>query len=485
LPTIFTPVSEDYELEVIRSLDESGALSNDYVVLNVLSCAIATFGLILNSAAVIIGAMLVAPLMGPILRLGLALVTADLDRSLRALRTLLVGVVIAIGLSALFGNMVSIGPLNFLEELPSEVTSRTRPNLFDLIVALAGGTVAAYATSQPKLSSTIAGVAIATALMPPLCTSGIGLSQGDLDVSGGALLLFTVNLVSIVFAGSTMFALVGFRPINAIARPYTLPQTLLFSGTLVLIVGSALVGTTIGIIRETRETRQIRTILSEQLEDIRGSELVGFERLNQLGSDETEIVVHINAENEPTWREARDMQDALGTALQRPVKLRLLVVPITSLEAVEPPTLTPTPPPEATATPSPSVTPRPSATPTARPSRTPMRQVTAMTPSASPSRTPRPSATPAPRPTATPPPPTATPIAYAVVSVPGGTGINLRRTPAGDVITLLPDGLLVQLTGRSAQADNLTWLELITPSGQVGWSADVFLAPYQRFEPPR
>ncbi len=183
-------------------------------MLAMLSCIIATFGLVLNSGAVIIGAMLIAPLMSPILALSLALVRGDARGMLRAFVTLLVGVGVAIGVSALLGRFVSTSEFNFLTELPEEVLARTSPTLFDLTIALAGGLAASYALAQPRLSPTLPGVAIATALMPPLCVVGIGISQGQAEVRDGALLLFLANFVAIVFSSAVVFALVGFGPLS-------------------------------------------------------------------------------------------------------------------------------------------------------------------------------------------------------------------------------------------------------------------------------
>jgi uncharacterized hydrophobic protein (TIGR00271 family) len=140
--------------EVTTHLDRAAAMGRDFIVLVVLNCTIATFGLILNSGAVIIGAMLIAPLMSPILALALALVRGDLARAGRALATLVVGTLLAVDLSAGLGWLVAGSQWNFLEQLPTEVPSRTQPTLFDLAVALAGGAAAAYALAQPGLTPT-------------------------------------------------------------------------------------------------------------------------------------------------------------------------------------------------------------------------------------------------------------------------------------------------------------------------------------------
>jgi uncharacterized hydrophobic protein (TIGR00271 family) len=468
MPRIFTPISRERQVEVIRSLDQAGTFSNDYLLLVMLSCVIATFGLVLDSAAVIIGAMLIAPLMSPILRCALALVRGDLARFGQAFVTLLVGVLLAVGLSALFGLLVSTGEFNFLEELPSEVVGRTRPNLFDLVVALAGGTAAAYALAQPHLSAALPGVAIATALMPPLCTIGIGISQSRTDVSSGALLLFLANLTAILFASSLTFTIVGFRPAFASLQAAILTRVLLIEGVLVLLIVAVLSGLMVRIIGEAQENRAIRLTLIETLAQDGGS-LVSFER--QAKPDHLTIVATIRSPRSLTLAEANRVQRELVTRLQRSVALKLLVIPLTSLNPLVPPTLTPTIAPDATATP----TPAPTGTPTAEPT---------VSPTAAPTTTP----TPPPIATSTPttiPSITATPVSYAVVGATGGRGANVRRVPGRSaIITALRDGTLVQTLGQSTAADGLDWVAIVLPDGRVGWIADDYLIPYRTFVVP-
>ena len=154
----------------------------DFLLLVLLSCSIATFGLITNSVAVIIGAMLIAPLMSPILALSLSSVAGEPRIYRRALLALIEGALLAVALSAILTWITVILPFGFLTELPSEVVSRTRPTIYDLGIALAGGAAAAYALAQPHLSAALPGVAISTALMPPLCTVGIGIALGRSDL---------------------------------------------------------------------------------------------------------------------------------------------------------------------------------------------------------------------------------------------------------------------------------------------------------------
>lgn len=251
--------------EVLDDLGQSSAPGFDYFLLVVLSCAIATFGLITDSAAVIIGAMLVAPLMSPILGLSLASVAGRQKMFQRAAVAEFEGILLAIVLSWFVSWLAHILPFGVLEELPGEVMARTRPTPFDLGIALAGGAAAAYALAQPRISAALPCVAIATALMPPLCTVGIGLSLGRLDVASGAFLLFLTNFMAISFAGIVVFAGLGFRPESTEDLWWRIPRTMIVSAVLVLLTTIPLVALSLRFVEETRFTRLVRQSVLEEL----------------------------------------------------------------------------------------------------------------------------------------------------------------------------------------------------------------------------
>lgn len=187
---------------------EDGQISYSFFFLVIASCSIATLGLMLNSAAVIIGAMLVAPLMGPIVLLGFCIAKTDVELAVHGSKAMLVGIVGALGTSWL---IVTISP--YIPPTP-EILARTNPNLFDLLVAVMSGLVAGYAVIRRKIG-TVAGVAIATALMPPLAASGYGLSIGDTRIFQGAFYLFLTNMVAIAFSVAGMAAWYGFGNLHA------------------------------------------------------------------------------------------------------------------------------------------------------------------------------------------------------------------------------------------------------------------------------
>lgn len=190
--------------EVIERRREDCALSERYLFMTAMSGGIAVLGLLLSSPAVVIGAMLLSPLMGPIMGLGFALAIGDWDWLKQSGRTLLLGSLMAVVLCAV---LVFLSPI---QTITSEIASRTRPNLFDLFIALFSALAGAYAMIRGR-EGTIVGVAIATALMPPLAVVGFGLATFNWTVFSGALLLFVTNLLTIALTAFAMAKLYGFR----------------------------------------------------------------------------------------------------------------------------------------------------------------------------------------------------------------------------------------------------------------------------------
>ncbi|MGA7413461.1 MAG: DUF389 domain-containing protein, partial [Bryobacteraceae bacterium] len=170
------------------------------------STGIATFGLVESSPAVIIGAMLISPLMGPIMGTGLALAAGDLYLGLKAVLNLLASVAVSVAFS---GFLVWLLPFH---SATTEIIARTRPNLLDLGIALLSGLAGSVVVCRGGGNGVTAlpGVAIAVALMPPLCVVGFGLGSGlNLEIMSGAGLLFLTNLVAIVASAFLVFLLIG------------------------------------------------------------------------------------------------------------------------------------------------------------------------------------------------------------------------------------------------------------------------------------
>ncbi len=190
--------------ETFVTLSENAQCTQAYLVLMVLSTLLATVGLFANSAPVIIGAMILAPLMAPIVSLSMGVLRQNREFALTSFKTLVTG----IGLAILFGTLLSL--LVPLHTINSEIGARLSPTLLDLGVAIISGIAAAYASARSEIAKSLAGVAIAVALVPPLAVSGIGLGWLDWGVFSGAFLLFITNLAGIVLAAAATFFVMGF-----------------------------------------------------------------------------------------------------------------------------------------------------------------------------------------------------------------------------------------------------------------------------------
>ena len=185
-----------------------------FTVMTTLSVIVAVMGLSANSAAVVIGAMLLAPLMQPVLGTAACIAMALFRKSLRSLVVVVLATIWAIALSYVLAALFVNG------ELPNEVTSRTAPDIRDLVVALAAGTAGAYATVRKDASASLPGVAVAVALVPPLGAVGISLEAGNATFAWGAMLLYTTNLFAIVLAGVVVFVVTGFVPPRRLATTF-------------------------------------------------------------------------------------------------------------------------------------------------------------------------------------------------------------------------------------------------------------------------
>lgn len=238
---------------VIDRIAAESGWSGSYLFAILISAGIAILGLLLPSSAVIIGAMLISPLMLPIIGLGFGIATFDLIEIRRAAWALLLGALCAIALSAL---IVAVSPI---QTVTSEIAVRTRPNLFDLLVALLSALAGSYAVINER-STTVVGVAIATALMPPLAVVGFGLATQNWTVLGGSLLLFLTNLITIALTAAAVARLYGFGA-HLSPTQTRLQGTLIVAGLAALAVPLGLALKQIAV--ESFARRQIREAVLE------------------------------------------------------------------------------------------------------------------------------------------------------------------------------------------------------------------------------
>jgi uncharacterized hydrophobic protein (TIGR00271 family) len=199
----------DFESKLFFEGERRTRQVTNFTVLLLLATVIATYGVITNSTATVIGAMIIAPLMTPIMATAAATILGSPTRAFKSLQLVVLGVAAVILLSLLLTFFV---PDIFVSYSSNpQITSRVSPSLLDLIIALAAGAAGAFAIGRKEIADSLAGVAIAISLVPPLCVVGISLANGHIVQAGGAFLLFLTNFFAILVAGSTVYSLMGLQ----------------------------------------------------------------------------------------------------------------------------------------------------------------------------------------------------------------------------------------------------------------------------------
>ena len=301
----FPKVGAQRTREIVREVSNGSKARGRFFVLLIAASMIASFGLIANSTAVIIGAMLVSPLMTPIFGAALGMLRGNPRLLGRALWSESVGVVLAVGAAYLVG----LPQLSFGSATP-EMLARTQPNLLDLLVAIFAGFAGTYAMLDERVSPALPGVAIATAIVPPLSTCGLCLSLGAWSGAGGAMLLFLANLVSILVVALAMFWAGGLTRRGR----YSVRRVFGHVGLTVLVFAAVSVILTNSLLRITRDQaleRGIRETLDEQLALKHGTDL------DEIVHRRTPTGVQVLA----TVRSYRTVSPAWVTSIERSLEL--------------------------------------------------------------------------------------------------------------------------------------------------------------------
>ena len=311
---LFADLSEERKLKVYNDLRQGSSPRPSFFLLVAVSTLIAAFGLVMNSTAVVIGAMLVAPLMTPILGLGLGLVRGDAGLIGIALRAEILGVLISLLAGALLGLALPSG-----YEATTEMLSRTHPNLFDLLVAVLAGLAGAYALVDEKISPVLPGVAISVAIVPPLANSGISLAWGAYSGALGSFLLFFANFLSILLVSGVVFSLAGmteaFQPKSStvLARRFGVA----FAGFMVV---ATLLSFELWKMFEHRQLRiDITRVLQEEFSDHRISDLERL--LYEPKGDTLMVLADINAPKVIPPRTVQLIQRKIENVVGQPVEL--------------------------------------------------------------------------------------------------------------------------------------------------------------------
>lgn len=310
-----TKISAQRADVVRREIADGSEPGGRFYTMVAISTIIASFGLVMNSTAVVIGAMLVAPLMTPVFGVSLALLQGDASLLGRAVRAEIFGVVLAIAMAALLANLVpGLQPTD-------EMLRRTHPNLFDLFVAVFAGMAGAYALVDEKISPALPGVAIATSIVPPLANSGLCIALGAFKGAIGSFLLFFANFLSILIVAAVIFFFSGLTH-----RAESLKRIELVKRFNLAIIGFFLITAFLSYelyrmsyMRETSE--KIQSVINLAFLDIPSAAVrkVAFQR-NKDG-----FVVLARVESPKTIRSSKikEIEIRLAEALNRPVELIL------------------------------------------------------------------------------------------------------------------------------------------------------------------
>lgn len=288
-----------------------------FVVLLFLSTFIATFGIIGDSAATVIGAMIVAPLMRPIMATAAGLVMGDMKRAGSSFLIVVASVAGVIGTAWLLTELSVLTVISI--ESSSQFSSRISPSLIDLYAALASGAAGAFAISRDDVADSIPGVAIAISLVPPICVVGIALAEGEWAAAGGAFLLFLTNFLSILLAGGGVLALLGLSAVavkglesNARSRAFMVVAIGIFLVTIPLSISTLRIYQQKLIKRETIH-------LADEWVDGTG---YGINRVDVIG-DKVTVAIYGSGERPPL----SELGSQLGESIDQPVDLNLVIIP--------------------------------------------------------------------------------------------------------------------------------------------------------------
>ena len=311
--------STDEQAAINDLIPQGGPEFYEYAVrfsfLILLSAAIAAFGLLADSSAVVIGAMLVAPLMTPITAAAGAIVTARNPRLWRSFAVIAWGIVLAVAVGW-FVSAIAGGTANNVRELPREVQARTFPGLLDLGIAVAAGGAAGYILPRKSTIGALPGVGIAVALVPPLATVGITFQYGFPTEARNAFLLFLTNLAAIVFAASIALVLTGFRPSQYSGRR-ALRTRLAITLVVVAVIAVPLTLHTMTTLDDVRLRRAVTASVESWDGDVR---IVDLQSEVADGRAVVDILVSGSGAPRPVWALAEEIR----RRFDGPVDLRLL-----------------------------------------------------------------------------------------------------------------------------------------------------------------
>ena len=323
-----------------RSHMRDATLDEVFIVLSVGASLISTLGLLANSTAVVIGGMVVAPWIMPLRAAAFAILLGEVRLLGRSLRTLLVGVLSTTLLSFLLGSVAG------LPKFGTEVLARTSPTLLDLGIALVAGGLATYAKLRSDAVSSLAGTAIAVALVPPVCVMGLLLSHQNWSEASGAGLLFATNLLGILTGGLVLMAWKDSEFRHELLRSRLSVASFTLTGLLLVPLGGSFIALLNQANQDNRRAmveRTVRKFLVNETLTFSDPELVDVERVdidwgkNEYGKNKQEgivrIIVRVTDPELPSYKQVTLVQEEINKLLQSDYQL---VVQRTAVDVVGP-----------------------------------------------------------------------------------------------------------------------------------------------------
>lgn len=317
------PIEDRHSIMDALMVAPSGAAISRFAVLMFLSSLVAAIGLLQNSAAVVIGAMMIAPLMAPIMGIAACLIMGWGQRLLRALALVSVSAACAIAVGWLFTTLLPPAGTG----LPAQVVARSSPDIRDLLVALGAGAAGAIATMHKQISAALPGVAVAVAIVPPLAAVGVLLGRGQPELAQGAALLFVTNLIGIVLMAAVVFLLTGMVPTEMFAtRRGQILSSLAVAAACAVAVALILTPRYLAVTRQAHELKVATQAISDLLDS--GS------RLTRITTSDNTIRADITGPTSPP--PVQNVAATLSRALGRPVTVQLGWIPMRDPEHSQP-----------------------------------------------------------------------------------------------------------------------------------------------------
>ncbi|MDF1498344.1 MAG: DUF389 domain-containing protein [Patescibacteria group bacterium] len=320
-------INEERQSKVYGEIKENAKGDFDFFVLTIFAGIIITLGLVVNSSAVVIGGMLLAPLVWPMLSLSMAIVRGKprliRDSVFTLFRSTALIFVIALFLGILSPDYALQG---------GEFLTRTSPTIFELFIALAAGFIGAFVIAYPKIGASIAGVVIAAAIVPPIAVMGISVSHGNLVMAGGAFILFMSNLIAVTFASSILFLIARFKGPSSEKGQVQRKSNIRWALILLFMMMIPLFLITSDVIKEGNQQNMVREVVMAIIPD---SSIMSVEITEKSEVTTVDITIQYSDSDNLTDKQVEKLRDILSIKMRKTIIPRITIVPIIKLWETE------------------------------------------------------------------------------------------------------------------------------------------------------